>query len=257
VQKQRAFKKNESKGYCAKTVKDLSIIVTYDNNRYQEGLTSAWGFSCLIKGTEQTILFDTGGNGSILLANMKQLRIDPQEIDVVVLSHIHGDHVGGLERFIQENRSVTIYLPASFPKSFKDSLKNTGIKIIEVHEPTKICQGVYATGELGTWIKEQSLMINTGKGTMVITGCAHPGIVKIITQAKDFTGNDVMFVTGGFHLGGECKSEIEEIIIGFRELKVNSVGPCHCSGDLARQMFKQAYRDDYIDVGVGRIIPFQ
>ena len=188
---------------------------------------------------------------------MKQLRIDPQEIDVVVLSHIHGDHVGGLGRFIEENKNVTIYLPASFPKSFKESLKNTGIKIIEVHGQTKICQGVYSTGELGTWIKEQSLMIHTGRGIMVITGCAHPGIVKIITQAKDFTGNDVLFVTGGFHLGGESKQELEEILLSFRKLKVKYVGPCHCSGDLARQMFKKEYRDDYIGVGVGRIIQFQ
>ncbi len=96
---------NESESYSSETVKDLSIIITYDNNRYQEGLTSAWGFSCFIRGTEQTILFDTGGNGALLLANMKRLRIDPQEIDVVVLSHIHGDHVGGLGRFIEENKN--------------------------------------------------------------------------------------------------------------------------------------------------------
>ena len=249
--------RNESDGYATETVKDLSIIITYDNYRYQEVLTSAWGFSCLVRGTEQTILFDTGGNGSILLANMKQLKIDPQEIDVVVLSHIHADHVGGLERVIEENKSVTIYLPASFPKSFKDSLRNSRIKFIEVHEPTKICHGVYATGELGTWIKEQSLMIHTGRGIMVITGCAHPGIVKIITKVKDFTGKDVLFVAGGFHLGGEGKRELEEIIIAFRKLRVNYVGPCHCSGDLARQMFKKEYRDNYINVGVGRKIQFQ
>ena len=248
---------NEPESYSTETDKYLSIIITYDNNRYQEGLTSAWGFSCLIRGTEQTILFDTGGNGAILLENMKQLKIDPQEIDIVVLSHIHGDHVGGLERVIEENKSVTIYLPTSFPKSFKESLRNSGIKFIEVHEPTKICHGVYSTGELGTWIKEQSLVIHSGRGIIVITGCAHPGIVKIITKAKDFTGKDVLFVTGGFHLGGKGKSEIEEILLSFRKLKVKYVGSCHCSGDLARQIFKKEYRDNYINVGVGRIIQFQ
>ncbi|MBC2744901.1 MAG: MBL fold metallo-hydrolase [Desulfosarcina sp.] len=154
---------NESESYSAVNVKDLSIIVTYDNNPFQEALSSAWGFSCLIRGTEQTILFDTGGDGALLLANMKRLRIDPQEIDAVVLSHFHGDHVGGLERVIQENKSVTIYMPASFPKSFKNGLKRSRIKIIEVHDPTKICKGVYSTGELGTWIKEQSIMIHLVK----------------------------------------------------------------------------------------------
>jgi 7,8-dihydropterin-6-yl-methyl-4-(beta-D-ribofuranosyl)aminobenzene 5'-phosphate synthase len=247
---------NESEGFSAATVKTLSIIITYDNNAYQEGFSSAWGFSCLIRGTEQTILFDTGGNGAILLANMKRLRIDPEEIDIVVLSHIHGDHVGGLERLIEENKSITIYLPRSFPKGFKESLKSSGIKIREVHDHTKICKGVYSTGELGTWIKEQSLIIHTERGMILITGCAHPGIVKIISKAKDFTGNDVLFVTGGFHLGGKGKRELEEILLRFRKLKVKYVGPCHCSGDLARQIFEKEYRDNYINVGVGRIIQF-
>lgn len=248
---------NESENYSTVNVEDLSIIVVYDNNPYQEALSSAWGFSCLIRGTEQTVLFDTGGNGSFLLANMKCLGIDPQEIDAVVLSHFHGDHVGGLEIFIQENMSVTIYMPASFPKPFKNGLKRSGIKIIEVHDPTKICKGVYSTGELGTWIKEQSLMIHSEKGIIVITGCAHPGIVEIITKAKELTGSDVLFVTGGFHLGGMGKNEIKEILFNFEKLKVRCVGPCHCSGDLARQMFKKAYRDNYINVGVGRIVQFQ
>jgi 7,8-dihydropterin-6-yl-methyl-4-(beta-D-ribofuranosyl)aminobenzene 5'-phosphate synthase len=100
-------------------------------------------------------------------------------------------------------------------------------------------------------------MIHTGEGIMVITGCAHPNIVKIITHAKGFTKNDVLFVTGGFHLGGKGKNELEDILRVFRKLNVKYVGPCHCSGDLARQLFKKEYRDNYIHVGVGRIIQFQ
>ena len=249
--------KNESESYATVTVKDLSMMILYDNNPYQEGLTSAWGFSCLIRGTEQTILFDTGGNGALLLANMKRLKVDPKEIDVIVLSHIHGDHVGGLERFIEENKNVTVYFPASFPKAFKDGLKRSGIKIIEVHDPTTVCKGVHVTGAFGTWIKEISLVIHSGKGILIITGCAHPGIVKIITEVKDFTENDVLFVMGGFHLGGEGKSEVDEIIRSFRKLEVKYVAPCHCSGNVARQMFKKEYRDNYINVGAGKIIQFQ
>jgi 7,8-dihydropterin-6-yl-methyl-4-(beta-D-ribofuranosyl)aminobenzene 5'-phosphate synthase len=96
--------------------KDLSITVSYDNNPYKERLTAAWGFSCVIRGTEKTILFDTGGDGSILLANMEELGINPKEIDLVVLSHIHGDHVGGLSSFLEKNPEVVVYLPKSFPK---------------------------------------------------------------------------------------------------------------------------------------------
>ncbi len=235
-------------------VKNLSITVSYDNNPYKERLTTAWGFSCVIRGTEKTILFDTGGDGSILVTNLEELDINPKEIDLVVLSHIHGDHVGGLYSFLEKNSEVVVYLPRSFPKGFKDKVKEYGAKIVEVQGPLKICQEVYSTGELGTWIKEQSLIIHTGKGSIVITGCAHPGIVKIVDKAKDLVKNDVLLVMGGFHLGGESKGEIEKIVSSFRKLGVNYVGPCHCSGDAARQLFKEEYGENFIDVGVGRIV---
>jgi len=234
--------------------KNLSITVTYDNNPYKERLATAWGFSCLIRGTEKTILFDTGGDGSILLANMEELGINPKEIDLVVLSHIHGDHVGGLHNFLEKNPEVVVYLPKSFPKGFKDDVKEYGAKVVVVQEPLKICEEVYSTGELGTWIKEQSLIIHTEKGLIVITGCAHPGIVKIVNKAKDLVKNDVLLVMGGFHLVGESKGEIEKIVSSFRKLGVRYVGPCHCSGDTARQLFKKEYCEDFINVGVGRVI---
>jgi 7,8-dihydropterin-6-yl-methyl-4-(beta-D-ribofuranosyl)aminobenzene 5'-phosphate synthase len=235
-------------------VKNLSITVSYDNNPYKERLMTAWGFSCVIRGTDETILFDTGGDGSILLTNLKELGINPKEMDLVVLSHIHGDHVGGLSSFLEKNPEVVVYLPKSFPKGFKDGVKEYGTKIIEVQGPLKICEGVYSTGELGTWIKEQSLIIYTEKGLIVITGCAHPGIVKIVNKAKDLVKGDVLLVMGGFHLGGESKGEIEKIISSFRKLGVSYVGPCHCSGDAARQLFKKEYGENFINVGVGRAI---
>jgi len=234
--------------------KDLSITVSYDNNPYKERLTTAWGFSCVIRGTEKTILFDTGGDGSILLANLGELGINPKEIDLVVLSHIHGDHVGGLPCFLEKNPQVVVYLPKSFPKGFKDGVEEYGAKIVEVQGPLKICQGVYSTGEQGTWIKEQSLITHTEKGSIVITGCAHPGIVKIVDKAKDLLKGDVLLVMGGFHLGGESRGEIKKIISGFRKLGVSYVGPCHCSGDTARQLFKEQYEESFINVGVGRVV---
>jgi len=236
------------------SAKNLSITVSYDNNPYKERLTTAWGFSCVIRGTEKTILFDTGGDGSILLTNMEELGINPKEIDLVVLSHIHGDHVGGLPSFLEKNPEVVVYLPESFPRGFKDGVKEYRAKIVEVQGSLKICQGVYSTGELGTWIKEQSLLIHTEKGLIVITGCAHPGIVKIVNKVKDLAEDDVLLVMGGFHLGGESKGEIENIVSSFRKLGVSYVGPCHCSGDAARQLFKEEYGENFINVGVGRVI---
>jgi 7,8-dihydropterin-6-yl-methyl-4-(beta-D-ribofuranosyl)aminobenzene 5'-phosphate synthase len=65
---------------------------------------------------------------------------------------------------------------------------------------------------------------------------------------------DVLLVIGGYHLGGKSKEEIEEIIQGFRKLGVRYVGPCHCTGDKAGQLFEQEYQENYIDVGAGKII---
>jgi 7,8-dihydropterin-6-yl-methyl-4-(beta-D-ribofuranosyl)aminobenzene 5'-phosphate synthase len=230
---------------------DITITIIYDNYPYQKELETDWGFACLIHGTEKTILFDTGTNGSILLANMEKLNIDLKEIDTVVLSHIHTDHTGGLNNFLEKNSNVTIYLPISFPRSFKDSVASYGATIVEIDESLKICPDVFSTGQLGTSIKEQSLIIETNKGPIVITGCAHPGIVEIVKKAKEVVNDDIYLVLGGFHLFDTNKSEIEKIISDFRDLKVSQAGPSHCSGDTARELFEQEYQKNYINIGVG------
>ena len=169
----------------------MTITVVCDNNPYKEGLESAWGFSAIIDGAEKPILFDTGSSGSILLGNMGKLAIDPHSVDLVVLSHIHGDHTGGLADFLEENPGVTVYIPKSFPKRFKDNLRRYCAGVVEVEKPIEICEGVYSTSQVGGLIpvaelKEQSLIIQTEKGLIVIAGCAHPGILKIVNMAKGF-----------------------------------------------------------------------
>jgi 7,8-dihydropterin-6-yl-methyl-4-(beta-D-ribofuranosyl)aminobenzene 5'-phosphate synthase len=257
TEKERHIMNQNSGDMSTVPLENISLTIVYDNNPYKEGLSTAWGFSCLIKGAEKTILFDTGGSRTILLANMNKLGINPKEIDLVVLSHIHYDHVGGLEGLLQQNQEVTVFFPASFQARFKDDLIKYGVQTRVIRDPALICQGVYSTGELGTWIREQSLIIHTDKGILVITGCAHPGIVKIIKTAKNFIRDDVLLIVGGFHLAGTSKSVIEDIISKIKKLGVRYAGPCHCSGDLARQLFKMEYGNNYIDVGVGRIIKFK
>lgn len=233
---------------------NLNITVIYDNNPYKEGLETAWGFSCIVKGTEKTILFDTGGDGSVLMENMGKLKINPDVINLVVLSHVHGDHVGGLFSFLEENSKATVYVLSSFPENFKGDIEKNCSKIVDVKDPLELCSCVYSTGELGTFIKEQSLIIRTNKGLIVITGCAHPGIVEIVSKAKDLTGDDVLFVMGGFHLGDKSREEIEEIVSSLKDLGVQYVGPCHCSGDTAREIFEKEYGKNFINIGVGKEI---
>ena len=232
----------------------VRITVVYDNNPYKKELSTGWGFACLVEGTEKTILFDTGGNGQLLLKNMKDLKIDPEEIDVVILSHIHGDHVGGLAAFLEKNSDVAAYLPESFPKRFKEGVSKAGARVVEVKDSLKICKDVYSTGQLGKLIKEQSLVLRTPRGMVVITGCAHPGIVEIVDNVKSTIDDDVLLVMGGFHLFWHSKHHINAVISQLQKLDVRYVGPCHCSGDTARELFKETYQDRYLDLGVGRVI---
>ncbi len=235
-------------------VNDITIKVVYDNNPYMDGLQTAWGFSAFITGPEKTVLFDTGADSPRLLSNMEKLAIDVNSIDIVVLSHIHGDHTGGLDGFLEKNFKVVVYLPKSFPEKFKQNMQARGASIVEVQGPLQICGDVHTTGQLGTSILEQSLIVRTKLGLIVITGCAHPGIVKIVNTVKDLMKDDILLVMGGFHLNSVPKSEIEKIISAFKKAQVKYVGPCHCTGDEARDLFEKQYGKYYINVGVGRAI---
>jgi 7,8-dihydropterin-6-yl-methyl-4-(beta-D-ribofuranosyl)aminobenzene 5'-phosphate synthase len=234
--------------------KNLSIGISYDNNPYNEELVPSWGFSCFIRGLEKNILFDTGGDGDLLLANMGHLGMDLEEIDLLVLSHIHGDHVGGIQALIEKNPRLVVFLPRSFPTSFKDKLKGCCADVVEIHEPFRICKGVYSTGELGRSVEEQSLILNTHRGAVVITACAHPGILKILKSVEALVDKGVFFLMGGFHLLDEHKSEMEKIVAGIRRLGVSYVAPCHCSGTFLKEALRIEYGNNFIEVGVGRII---
>jgi len=233
---------------------NINITVIYDNNPYKEGMKTAWGFGCVIRGTEKIILFDTGGDGQLLLENMSTMGVDVNSIEIVVLSHIHHDHTGGLAHFIKKNPNAFVYLPASFPKSFKENLVGAGARVVEVDDQTTMCKHVYSTGQMGDWIKEQGLILRTERGLVVITGCAHPGILKMVKTAKSLFNEPVLLVIGGFHLISATEEEIETIVTSFEAMKVKYAGPCHCTGDKARLLFEEHFGDHYINVGVGKLI---
>jgi 7,8-dihydropterin-6-yl-methyl-4-(beta-D-ribofuranosyl)aminobenzene 5'-phosphate synthase len=230
---------------------DISITVVYNNVPYDRELTTSWGISCFIEGLEKTILFDTGADGAILLDNMKKLEIDPMKIDIVVLSHIHADHTGGLWDLLKKNSKVTVYFPESFPADFKNKAEGLCREIIPVHQPLNLCKQAWSSGELGGWIKEQSLIIDTPKGLIVITGCAHPGIVNIVKSAKGFLKKDVYLVLGGFHLIAYSENQVEQIIGDLKELGVKKVGPSHCTGGKPIELFRKSWGEDFIDLGCG------
>jgi len=237
------------------TKEKISIITVYDNYKTDPNLKTGWGFSCLIKISGENILFDTGADSETLISNVEKMGIDLTEVDTIVLSHIHGDHTGGLEGVLKRNGNVKVYIPGSFPSSMQEMISLYGGESIDITEPFQITKGVYSTGELGDWIKEQSLIIDSEKGLIVITGCAHPGIVNIIQKTKQlFREKEVFLVLGGFHLSSFSNSQLQGIIQDFKDLGVQKAAPCHCSGDRCRQLFEQEYKENFIENGAGKVI---
>ena len=227
----------------------ITLISVYDNYQVDPKLKTDWGFATIIETPQELILFDTGGSSEILLSNIETLGIDAALIKKVVISHIHGDHVGGLEGFLERNSNVTVFIPSFFPKSVRNMITRKGANFVEISAPRKISDFVYTTGELYGPPEEQSLVIDSRKGLVIITGCAHPGIVNIVKKAKELMRKDkVYLVLGGFH-----RPPIS-CIKAFKELRVEKVAPSHCTGDLVREAFRREYRENFIEYGVGRVI---
>lgn len=232
----------------------LRFTILYDNYLYKEGARADWGFSCLIEGTEKTILFDTGTQPQELMHNLGVLNIDLSKVEQVVISHNHGDHTGGLPAVLERNPSVSVYYPISFPPEFGRRLESPKAEAQTVDKPVEICRNVHLTGEMGDKIKEQSLIIDTARGLVIVTGCSHQGIVNILRRAKQILDKPIHLVFGGFHLGNKSDAELQEIIAQFKELKVEKCGATHCTGDRAIAMFKQAFGENYVPMGTGKIL---
>ena len=237
------------------TTNAVKITVIYDNNPMIKNLQPDWGFACLVEIGKNKILFDTGDNGTILMKNMGKLGIDPKSIDVVVLSHFHHDHTGGLKDFLEVNSKVKVFYPQSFPREIVDMIKHSGAEAVPVSEFMEILPDVFTLGEIKGIIPEQSLAVRSKKGVVVITGCAHPGIVNILQRAKNkLPAEQIYLAIGGFHLHRLNEDEISKVIQKMFDMEILSVAPTHCSGSLARQMFREVFSADYAEVGVGKVI---
>ncbi len=231
----------------------LTITVLYDNVAHDPRLQTDWGFACLVEGLEQPLLFDTGGKGDILLRNMRALGLDPHAVSTVFLSHFHGDHTGGLATFLAENPDVTVYLPQSFPENIKDTVRQAGATLMEVSGPATIVARAHTTGELGTRIREQALVLETPIGLVVITGCAHPGIAKLVRQAQTTVGGDVALALGGFHLRDANATQIATVSAELQALGVQRIAPSHCTGEDARRALAAAFGANYLESGTGHV----
>jgi 7,8-dihydropterin-6-yl-methyl-4-(beta-D-ribofuranosyl)aminobenzene 5'-phosphate synthase len=233
----------------------IKVTILYDNTINCCDTRKSWGFSCLIEGTEKTILFDAGESFDTLLYNMKKLKLDFKRIDQIVVSHTHHDHIGGLNKVLQENKKVELFLPELGPDSLNQKIDLLKIKTVIVDSARQICKDVLSTGRIGGgMIDEQTLIITTSKGLVIITGCAHPGIIKIIKKSKELLKQNIYMVLGGFHLLQTPESDVKNIINEFKEMGVQYCGATHCTGENVIKMFQQAYGDSFVNLGTGRVI---
>ena len=212
----------------------MRISIIYDNTAYDTQLKEDWGFAALIETDNKNILFDTGANGAILLSNMQKLKISPDELNTIFISHAHWDHTGGLKDILAENNNVDLWIPPSF--HFHGNVKN----IHDPETPATISEGVHTTGELEGI--EQSLCVETSKGIVVIVGCAHPDMKNIIHTASRF--GTVYAVIGGMHGTQPHLLEAPELIC-----------PTHCTQH--KTEMKNLYPDNFIEGGAGRVIEIE
>ena len=107
---------------------------------------------------------------------------------------------------------------------------------------------------MGDQIKEQSLIVDSPKGLIIVTGCSHQGIVNIIKKTVEELDKPIYLVFGGFHLLRHSEEEIKGIISEFHKLGVEKCGPTHCTGETAIAMFKADYGENFMSIGTGKTI---
>jgi len=262
------------------------ITVLYDAFGKPSTMQKDWGYAALVEYAGKRILFDTGNNPEILAHNAKAKGIDLSKLDFVVMSHRHGDHMGGLAYLLRVNPTVKIYAPregfgvygADLPSTFyrKDpSLPAEqryydgappdimrfgsawpGANFQLVDKNTEIVPNVHLIALIsdkpGTLeLRELSLAINTPDGMVIVVGCSHPGIDKIVATASTINPR-IRLIAGGFHLVVAGDSDIDKLVAALRDtFKVEYVAPGHCTGEPAFTTLKKAFADRYLYAGLG------
>lgn len=222
----------------------MKVTILYDNNCLK-GFKVGWGFSCLVETSENTIIFDTGWDGNILLHNLRLAGVNIDKVSMVILSHSHWDHIGGLNHLLPLLKEPKVVVLESFSENLKTDLRSKA-ELIEVKKHQMVSEGVWTTGELGKKIKEQSIIVEDeeGIGHVLITGCAHPDLKSIIKNARIIVGGDIKAIIGGFHDSDEL-----EMLEG-----INRIVPCHCTQ--RKREIERMYPDAYEDCAAGMVFNF-
>ena len=266
---------------------EAQITVLYDAFGKVSDMQKDWGFSAFIEYDGKRILFDTGNNAEIFAHNAKAKGVDLTQLDFVVVSHRHGDHTSGLNHLMSVNPDVKIYAPKENFGVFGAALPGTFYQREEslppemryfdgnppetlqfgspwpqgdftwVTETTEIAPGIHLILLKGPWgvdleVMEISLAIDTPDGIVLVVGCSHPTLEKIVEAAKTAIDKPMHLVFGGTHLLPAKPDEIRRIATSLRDdWKVAWIAPVHCTGEPAFAILKESFGDRYLYAGLG------
>jgi 7,8-dihydropterin-6-yl-methyl-4-(beta-D-ribofuranosyl)aminobenzene 5'-phosphate synthase len=239
------------------TLSDLKLTLLYDNVASDPGLSCLWGFACLVKGPGFRLLFDTGGNGRLLLRNFRSLGLEPTGLDFLFISHAHWDHIGGLDSVLELNPDLHLLVPAGISLRLIDTLRMLCREVTVIGEyPLAFAPDLASTGTFPGEPPEQALVIAADGGAVVITGCAHPGIVTIANAATLQTGTSPALLAGGFHLFDTPEQTVIRTAEDLAVLGIRHIMPTHCTGAPAMQTLQELFGQRFIKSGLGQTITF-
>jgi len=210
-----------------------------------------WGFSCAIELPGTRVLFDTGADPQILLANMGALGFGPGDFEFVVISHDHWDHTGGLDAVLEANANAVVVVPSGVSDELGNMVRSHGVTLKDVTVAAQLAPGLLSTGVVHGDIAEQAAAVRVEDGMVVLTGCAHPGVARMVAAARTLLADDVELLLGGFHLKSFDGPGVAAVIGDLRRLAVARVAPCHCTGAEAIDLFGEAWGESFTRIGVG------
>jgi 7,8-dihydropterin-6-yl-methyl-4-(beta-D-ribofuranosyl)aminobenzene 5'-phosphate synthase len=266
------------------------ITVLYDAFGKTSTMTKDWGFAAFIEYGGKRILFDTGNNAEIFKHNVEAKGIDLTKLDFAVVSHRHGDHTSGLDYLMTVNPGVKIYVPkenfgvfgAALPGTFytRDESLPPEMRYFDgkppatlrfgspwpqgnftwITETTEVAPGFHLILLKGSWgvdldVMEISLAIDTPDGIVLVVGCSHPTIEKVVEAASSVIHKPIHLVLGGLHLLPAKPDEITRIATALRDKwQVEWIAPVHCTGEVAFAILKESFGDRYVYAGLGTTV---